>query len=74
MTLIEHRSGDCVGNWRLLGIGDDRKIQCDNCAAAYPAAPENRLAAIDENYAGIYLRRLTAEGVAARDGTRPRAV
>jgi hypothetical protein len=26
------------------------------------ATPERRLAAIDENYAGIYLRRLAAEG------------
>ncbi|HEX6694141.1 MAG TPA: hypothetical protein VF035_05470 [Longimicrobiales bacterium] len=66
MTSIEHRSAECVGNWRLQGIGDDRNIQCDRCAAKYPAAPENRLAAIDENYAGIYLRRLTAEGMAAR--------
>ena len=71
MTRIEHRFSECVGNWRLLGIGEDRNIQCDGCAAVYPAAPENRLAAIDENYAGIYLRRLTAEGIAARSGQRP---
>ena len=61
--LIEHRN-DCTGNWRLLGLGDDRTIQCDCCSATYPATPENRLAAIDENYAGIYLRRLSSEGAA----------
>ena len=64
MGIIEHVSDDCTGNWRLLGIGEDRTIQCDGCSAGYPATPENRLAAIDENYAGIYLRRLSSEGAA----------
>ncbi len=62
MADIEHTLDDCVGNWRLLGVSEDRAIQCDGCAARYLATPENRLAAIDENYAGIYLRRLSSEG------------
>lgn len=64
MAAIYHNVEECVGNWRLLGIGDDRTIQCDACTARYFATPENRLAAIDENYAGIYLRRLSSEGAA----------
>ncbi len=44
-------------------------ITCDRCGAGFRPTPENRLAAIDENYAGIYLRRLTAEG-AAEGGDR----
>jgi hypothetical protein len=64
MGVIDHSVEECVGNWRLLGIGDGRTIQCDACSAQYAATPENRLAAIDENYAGIYLRRLSSEGAA----------
>ena len=60
---LEHRDGRCTGNWRLVGTGGARKISCERCRASFRASPENRLAAIDENYAGIYLRRLTAEGV-----------
>ena len=62
--MLEHIDGDCTGNWRLTGTGEQRLIRCDRCAAQSAASPENRLAAIDENYAGIYLRRLTAEGIA----------
>ena len=62
MVMLEHRL-ECIGNWRLVGTGEERCIRCDQCEVRYNATPENRLAAIDENYAGIYLRRLTAEGV-----------
>lgn len=61
---MEHRDGQCTGNWRLVGSGATREIRCERCEAAFTPTPENRLAAIDENYAGIYLRRLTAEGLA----------
>jgi hypothetical protein len=64
---LEHKTDRCTGNWRLVGSGDERRIACERCNAAYRPTPENRLAAIDENYAGIYLRRLTAEGVAQQD-------
>jgi hypothetical protein len=60
--VLDHESGGCTGNWRLMGSGEGRRITCERCARSYPPTPENRLAAIDENYAGIYLRRLTAEG------------
>lgn len=61
--MLNHETGECTGNWRLIGQGDDRRIACERCGRSHPPTPENRLAAIDENYAGIYLRRLTAEGV-----------
>jgi hypothetical protein len=63
MEVLEHKTDTCTGNWRLTGSSDGRSIVCDVCAAEFEATPENRLAAIDENYAGIYLRRLTAEGI-----------
>ncbi len=74
MVVLEHRANECTGNWRLVGTGEERAIRCDRCDNSYPATPENRLAAIDENYAGIYLRRLTAEGLSQieaekRDGS-----
>jgi hypothetical protein len=62
--VLEHTSGGCTGNWRLVGAGRERRIECERCGASFRPSPENRLAAIDENYAGIYLRRLTAEGLA----------
>jgi hypothetical protein len=65
--VLEHTDERCTGNWRLVGTGEDRRIACERCGAAFRPTPENRLAAIDENYAGIYLRRLTAEGLAQRE-------
>ena len=65
--MLEHRDGRCTGNWRLLGTGTDRRITCERCEASFRPTPENRLSAIDENYAGIYLRRLTAEGLAQQE-------
>lgn len=64
MTELRHTSEACTGNWRLLGTGRQRVIRCDRCVAEHAATADNRLAAIDENYAGIYLRRLAAEGAA----------
>jgi len=64
MRELNHIHDDCVGNWRLVGASDRRRIRCDRCGADHGASPEHRLAAIDENYAGIYLRRLAAEGAA----------
>lgn len=57
---IQHRSDECIGNWRLVGS----RIICDMCKAEYEAVPENRFAAVDENYVGIWMRRLAAEGAA----------
>lgn len=72
MTL-EHAAEHCTGNWRLFGNGKARKVACERCLAAFTPTPDNRLAAIDENYAGIYLRRLTAEGgaILARERADP---
>ena len=70
MVDLEHLADSCVGNWRLVGTGEDRHIRCDACRAEITASPEHRLAAIDENYAGIYLRRLAAEGAAFLDAER----
>ncbi|MGH7472258.1 MAG: hypothetical protein ACRENP_30270 [Longimicrobiales bacterium] len=62
MEVLQHTTDMCTGNWRLVGEVLHRMIVCELCGAEFEASPENRLAAIDENYAGIYLRRLTAEG------------
>lgn len=71
---LEHLAPECIGNWRL--VGEERKgtrrMICDRCDAAHDSTPENRLAAINENYAGIYLRRLTAEGTAKLQAGRDR--
>jgi hypothetical protein len=62
MLELSHSHDECTGNWRLAGSGERRRIRCECCAAEHDATPDRRLAAIDENYAGIYLRRLAAEG------------
>jgi glyoxylase-like metal-dependent hydrolase (beta-lactamase superfamily II) len=72
MMELHHHFDHCTGNWRLVGGGEERLIRCDTCRAELPATPEHRLAAIDENYAGIYLRRLAAEGAAFLDAERGR--
>lgn len=59
---LQHATGECVGQWRLVGVGEHRSVRCDRCGADYPATLGHRRAASDENYAGIYLRRLAAEG------------
>jgi hypothetical protein len=64
MLELAHAYDECVGNWRLVGTTEERMIRCDHCASDHEATPDHRLAAIDENYAGIYLRRLAAEGAA----------
>lgn len=64
MTDLEHTTGECAGHWRLVGSGQGRHVRCDQCGASFSANAERRLAAIDENYAGIYLRRLATEGEA----------
>ena len=64
MLELTHTSDNCTGNWRLVGGGERRRIRCDRCVAEHEATPDRRLSAIDENYAGIYLRRLAAEGAA----------
>ena len=64
MLELIHANDDCTGNWRLNGNSERRRIRCDACSSEHDATAENRLAAIDENYAGIYLRRLAAEGAA----------
>jgi hypothetical protein len=64
MSELAHLYDECTGNWRLVGLSEARLIRCDRCGAELAATPDCRLAAIDENYAGIYLRRLAAEGAA----------
>lgn len=70
MLELAHTDDACTGNWRLVGGRERRRIRCERCAAEHEATPEHRLAAIDENYAGIYLRRLAAEGAAHRSTDR----
>lgn len=70
MLELAHALDICTGNWRLVGNSDRRRIMCDRCGSEHEATPDHRLAAIDENYAGIYLRRLAAEGAAHLSGER----
>ena len=70
MVELEHGTGECVGHWRLVGSELMRRVRCDRCDAEYVATAERRLAAIDENYAGIYLRRLAGEGAAQLQAER----
>lgn len=67
---LQHTASNCTGHWRLVGSGHARCVRCDRCDAEYVATPERRLAAIDENYAGIYLRRLAAEGAVQLEADR----
>lgn len=66
-----HATDDCTGTWRLAGSGRTRWIRCTACSAQLDASPDNRRAAIEENRAGLVLRRLTAEGT-VRGERRPR--
>jgi hypothetical protein len=70
MLELTHTHDECTGNWRLVGTTKARRIRCDRCAQEHEASPDHRLAAIDENYAGIYLRRLAAEGAAHLNSER----
>ena len=70
MNGLAHAAGRCTGTWRLAGSGRCRTIRCDLCGAEHPATQDLRRAAIDENRAGLVLRRLAAEGHARRDSDR----
>lgn len=69
---LDHLTPECVGHWKTTGSGKDKSLYCDRCEISHPATPDNRTAAIDENYAGIYLRRLTSEGAARLEVERSR--
>lgn len=59
-STLEH-TGECTGSWRYYR--DRHLVHCAGCLAEYPATPELRLAAIDENQAGMWLDLLTRDGV-----------
>jgi hypothetical protein len=69
---LAHARDDCTGGWRLTGPARRRSIICTRCSVEHVATPEARRAAIDENCAGLVLRRLAAEGAVVRqaDGRR----
>ena len=64
--MLEHTKTECVGEWRLVMEGE-RRLVCEGCGAEFAATPARRKAAIDENLAGTFLRRLADEGEAVRD-------
>lgn len=68
IELIPHAHDDCTGEWRLRGSGESRAIYCPACKKAYPYTRERARTATNENYAGIYLRRLTNQGAAILKG------
>jgi hypothetical protein len=54
---------DCTGRWKLKDkFTPSARIECDGCGAYYPPLQEVRIAALDENYAGMWLLSLTLEG------------
>lgn len=65
--MLAHRHDDCTGNWRL----QHSLIVCTRCGRSHPATPENRVAAMDENYAGSMLRRAAQRGRVLLERERP---
>jgi hypothetical protein len=66
--MIEHGLDECTGTWTLIG----GFVVCDGCGRVYPATPEARVAATDENCLDIMLRRAAESGaqLLARDSQR----
>lgn len=60
--MLDHRKSNCTGEWRLVMDGGERQLICEHCGARYVATPARRKAAVDENLAGTFLRRLAEEG------------
>lgn len=61
-AMVEHRITNCTGEWRLVMGEGERHLECEGCGARYAATPARRKAAVDENLAGTFLRRLANEG------------
>jgi hypothetical protein len=66
--MLAHVHDDCTGSWRLR----QNLIVCSVCGRAHPATPRNRIAAMDENYAGSMLRRAAQRGSILLARERPR--
>lgn len=64
--MLDHRKSDCTGEWRLVMNIGERQLICGNCGARYVATPARRKAAVDENLAGTFLKRLAEEGTGSR--------
>lgn len=60
--MLDHKRLECTGEWRLVMNEGNRHLECDACCALYVATPGRRKAAIDENLAGTFLKRLANEG------------
>jgi len=66
--MLAHVHDDCTGSWRLQrGL-----IVCSVCGQTHPATPQNRISAMDENYAGSMLQRAAQRGAVllARERSR----
>lgn len=64
-VFLPHAHDDCTGRWGL--VADERGtlyVCCDTCLRCFPATARNKMAAIEENFALLYLRRLADEGAA----------
>jgi hypothetical protein len=59
---MEHATDRCTGSWSLTG----GRISCGSCGRSYPATPENRRAAVEENFVGELLERAAREGARLR--------
>jgi hypothetical protein len=56
--VLAHVHDDCTGTWRL----QYDLIVCSVCGQTYPATPQNRIAAMDENYVGSMMQRAAERG------------
>ena len=63
MVEIMHAHDRCTGSWHLKA----REVVCDACAQRYPADPEYRTAAVEENYLTHVIQTVADEGALLLD-------
>ena len=54
---VQHATPECVGMWWVGKV-----VQCPICGASYPYEWQTKEAALAENRAGGWLRKLAVEG------------
>jgi hypothetical protein len=63
---MQHKSGECTGEWRIKGdpvLPDEQKrILCPKCGAAYRWTEKRFRAAMWENVCGLMAKVLSHEG------------
>ncbi len=62
VDLLMHRTPDCIGEWRVGWLADEKFVLCDVCRGGALATDAMRERARLENASGELLRQLTDEG------------